>query len=155
MSDTTKPKRRGTPNPNKTSKAAIAAQDRRLKALELRREGYGYDHIAKTLGFSCRGAAYKTVSAAIKEITREPAEEVLRLELERLDKLLASTFSKATSAATEDNARAKAIASCLAIMERRAKFLGLDSPTKMDHSNEDGSLRPTVIRLVAPDLKNE
>ncbi len=27
--------------------------------------------------------------------------------------------------------------------------------TDVNYSNEDGSLRPTVIRLVAPDLKNE
>jgi hypothetical protein len=60
----------------------------------------------------------------IKEIVREPAEEVLRIELARLDEMHAGCWEAARSGDVQALDRA------LKIQDRRAKYLGLDAPTK-------------------------
>ena len=61
----------------------------------------------------------------IKEIVREPAEEVLALELARLDEMLIKALESAR------NGDPQAIDAVLKIMNRRAKYLGMDSPEKI------------------------
>jgi hypothetical protein len=102
----------------------IEAAERRARALELRKAGATYDQIATQLGFANRGGAYRAVATALKEITAEPAEEVRALELERLDAMLLGLWPQARKGSNG------AVDRVLRIMERRAKLLGLDQPTR-------------------------
>lgn len=102
--------------------AEIAEKHR--KALELRKAGATYDQISSQLGYANRSVAWQAVRKAIADIVREPAEEVLTLELARLDALLLGCWSKAKSGDTQ------AIDRALRIMERRAAYLGIDAPKK-------------------------
>lgn len=97
------------------------------KALELRKAGATHDQIAEQLGVANRSVAWKLVRSAIVEIVREPAEEVLQIELARLDAMLLGCWTKAKSGDPH------AIDRALRIMDRRAKYLGLDAPTRTEH----------------------
>lgn len=111
-------------------KATVAEKQR--QALELRRSGYTYEMIARALGYSDRSLAARAVKSALKEIIREPAEEVLQLELGRLDGMLRGILDAA------ETGDVQAIDRALKIMDRRAKYLGLDAPTKV----QDVSMTP-------------
>ena len=105
-------------------------------------EGMKFDDIAAELGFSGRQGAYDAVSRELKAITREPAEEVLRLDLERLDKMWGIHYLNAQAG------DAMALSSCMRIMERRARLLGLDAPSKNEVTGKDGSpIAPPVFNI--------
>jgi hypothetical protein len=94
------------------------------EALKLRSRGFTYQQIADNMGCS-KGAAYQRVSRALAAIPAEAVEEYRRLEGERLDNLLAIATHQAMTKKS-----LFAIDRCLAIMDRRAKLLGLDAPVK-------------------------
>lgn len=54
--------------------------------MRLRRDGTPWEKIADTLGYS-RAYVYKIFKKGLREIIQEPAEEVLKVELARLDEL--------------------------------------------------------------------
>lgn len=64
--------------------ATIETAERQAKAAQLRSRGYSYRKIAETLGCDVR-IAHDDVKNALRAIVEEPAQDVLRLELERLD----------------------------------------------------------------------
>lgn len=103
---------------NETERRATAAEKRK-KALELRRAGWEYQDIADEVGYANKGGAYKAVQQGIRDITREPAEELVTLELSRLDDMLAGMYERAR------DGDLWAVDRVLKIMEQRAKFLNL------------------------------
>ena len=109
---------------------SINALDRTMKALELRKAGVSYDEIARTLGWKHRNGAYYAVKSALKTVKREPATELLTLELERLDALFWAMYPKAK------HGDYGAVDRCIKLMERRAKLLGLDAPEKQELYNK-------------------
>ena len=112
----------------RASPKRIAAAERKAEALKLRKSGATYEEIAKKLGLSGRTSAFECVQRAIRDITKEPAKDVLELEVARLDAMLAGLWEKATDG--DD----KAVTSALRIMDRRAKYLGLDQAPEQDAS---------------------
>lgn len=62
--------------------------------------------------------------SAIRRTLREPAEEVRQLEVARLDRMMRSLWERVLKG------DAVAINACLSIMDRRARYLGLDTPQK-------------------------
>lgn len=107
---------------SRTSSRRLFAAENRTKALELRKAGATFAQIAKQLSVS-RQRAHKYVSEClddIKELNSNEAEMVLKIELERLDTMLLGLWDKARRG---DNL---AIDRVLKIMDRRAKYLGLD-----------------------------
>jgi hypothetical protein len=107
--------------------------EKRRKALRLRKAGMGYESIASKVGYSNAGAAYKAVQAALKATIQEPADDVRTLEIERLDRLMLALWKLALEGESD------AIDRVLKIMDRRAKLLGLDAPTKVtQHSPPAG-----------------
>jgi hypothetical protein len=116
-----KPKRarlagRNTP----LSPRRLSVADKRRKALELRKAGASFDSIAQELGFANKGGAYKAVMAALDSTVREPANEVRKLELERLDRLFLVVWPRALAGDT------KALDRCLQIMRQRGSLEGLN-----------------------------
>lgn len=125
-----------------TSKAVL---ERREKALDYRTRGWAYRDIAKALGVSL-AQAYKDVNyelAEAKSRARENADELLQLELDRLDMLLKGLEPMARVG------NPGAVNSYLKVMERRAKLLGLDAPAKTDITS-DGEKLGIVIRYADP-----
>lgn len=118
--------KRKPPTGTKTSPVTIQSRLKAAKAVELRMEGKGFPEIAKELGYNSRQAAHDAVMRALRETLREPAEELIRLDLERLDALWQIQYL------TAQGGDPMAMAACMKIMERRARLLGLDAPAKQE-----------------------
>ena len=104
------------------SKATV--REHQQAALKLRLTGMSHRAIAEALGVSDHTTIQGRIAGALKEIIREPAEAVLKMELERLDVMLLGLWKQAASGDLQALDRA------LKIQDRRARYLGLDAPTK-------------------------
>ncbi|MBF6332388.1 sporulation transcriptional regulator SpoIIID [Nocardia transvalensis] len=85
--------------------------------------------IADKLGVS-KTTAHRDVAEALAEIKREPAQAVLDMELHRLDAMLLGLYPTAV------RGDVKAVLAALKIMDRRAKYLGLDNTSPADTGHE-------------------
>lgn len=108
------------PGTSSTGPEAIARRERMAQALKLRKAGATYRQIADRLGVSI-STAYDDIRDALAEITREPAETLLALELERLDGMWLG-ISRAAN-----RGDLKAIDRAIKISQRRGKLTGLDA----------------------------
>jgi hypothetical protein len=100
----------------------LAIRERQKTALELRLAGETFQSIADKLGYKSKHGSFRAVETALAEITKQPAESVRTMELERLDAMHAGFWPQAQAGDP------MAAAACLKIQERRAKLLGLDAP---------------------------
>ncbi|TDP29775.1 sigma factor-like helix-turn-helix DNA-binding protein [Nocardia ignorata] len=98
----------------------VETQQKRNRALELRIEGKSQAEIAQELGVSSSSVS-RYITQAVKDITRENAEEYLQLELNRLDAMLAAIWPKIIHA---EEGQTWFIDRALAIMDQRAKLTG-------------------------------
>lgn len=99
---------------------------RRRDALLMRAGRYTYQQIADKHYNGNKGHAYKDMQKAIKDIPAEAAEMVRAQEIELLDVMARGVLPRALDG--DD----KAVRSMLTIMERRAKYLGLDTPVQVE-----------------------
>lgn len=123
---------------------------RDARACRLRAQNYTYEQIAKELGFVDRGHARKSVQRGLKDITREPAEELRTVETERLD-TLAATTQQVIQESNDHDIILKAIDRHLKIQARRAALLGLDAPQRAEHSGPQGGPIPVDATELSPD----
>ncbi len=126
-----------------TAQRRIEAKERALKALELRKRGMNYTQIGEKLGCA-RSTACRYVLSELENLadkSREEAEHVRALELQRLDDLYTKAWDLVDAGGSET-----AIDRCLRIMERRSKLLGLDAAEKVEHSGD------LVINLRSVDM---
>ncbi len=122
------PPRSGTPGGQLAplGRDRAAREARRAQALRLRLAGLSYDAIAHQLGFRHRAAAYRAVTRALTAMQREAAPAVRALELARLDALLERVWPRAMAG------HLPAVDRVLAILDRRARLLGLHTPERVD-----------------------
>lgn len=130
-----------------TTPAGTSRQAHRRKrmaeALEYRKAGVSYRDIAAAMHISV-STAHQYVADALQEITREPAEQVLTLELDRYDQLLMGIFTAAASGDTF------AIDRALAIMARIEKLHGVEAPKAEDAAAEtQGMLNQLFTSCIA------
>jgi hypothetical protein len=139
------------------------AAERRQAAFELRLKGCSYREIGRELGMSHSNAELliKQTLAERKETTGLLADQLRDMELARIDKISGELWA--------NRAEPSAAATLLRCIERRSKLLGLDAPTKLDHTFDPtqvqsvlgfavggavqmvGELRQAVLSLVADD----
>ena len=102
------------------------------KVLSLRVSGKTYAKISEETGFSvhlCR----KHINSLTKNINLSlDLEELVYLELERLDHLTSAVWLDAMGGSD------KAVSSVLRIMERRSKLMGLDAPVRHELAGPGG-----------------
>jgi hypothetical protein len=137
-----KPRKGKARNGAVTSPETAAAKQKAAKAVELRMEGRTFDEIAKECGYRHRSSAFDAVKRALELVVREPATELIKLDLERLDKMWGIHYLNAQAG------DAQALASCMKIMERRAKLLGLDAKQELEVSATVKSLPASVDDFV-------
>jgi len=126
-----KPRRR--PGESKTSTRRLEAKQRAAEAMTLRIAGASYQVIADRLGFADPSGAQKAIERAMKETIQEPADELRRVELERLDAMFLGLFPHARQGSPNHVEKA------IKVMDHRAKLLGLYAPAKVANTNPDGS----------------
>lgn len=142
--------------------------DRRRKAIEMRLAGATLDVIVDELGYSDRAAAHKDITRAMEANVAELGQsvEVLReTELQRLDILWADAWAvlkrehvtvshgriikdDSDEPILDDGPVLQAISTLLKIQERRAKYLGLDAPTKVEAITID-AIDDAIAKLTA------
>lgn len=113
-------------------------------AVELRAHGKSYQEIADHLGYANKRTAYNLVQEGLREIIKEPAEELRALECRRLDEALAEMMDQVRNGT--DTGKREAVDRLIKIMDRRAKYLGLDMPVRM-HVGLDLPENPTEALL--------
>lgn len=105
-----------------------ASREREQIALDMRKSGSSFREIGEALGITEMGAS-KAVRRALKRINdgiAENVEEVRRLEVERLDRMLLAMDQKVAKGDLG------AIETALKLSKRRSELLGCDAPKKMD-----------------------
>lgn len=120
--------------------------DREIQALELRRQGHTYQQISDQMGLGGPGVAHRIIRRTMEQTITENVEQTREIELQRLDGYLTRLQPRI------QNGDTKAIDTALKIMDRRAKMLGLDAPTKVqaEITNHDtNSIDAEVARLIA------
>lgn len=118
----------------------ISAAEKQARALNLRKAGYTFEQIAEDIGYASPSGASKAVYAALKKTIQEPADELRKIELERLDVMLKSLWPFVLKGSPRH------VEIALKIMDRRTAFLGLDAPTQVeDH-------RTVTIHLLAEQM---
>lgn len=126
-----------------TAKRKVTAAERRQQAINLRMGGKTFQQIGEQLGIT-KQSAHSLVITALKEIstkTAESAEELRRMEMERLDFMRNAIWGQVI------NGDVLAIDRALRISKRMAELLGLDAPTKSDVTS-DGEKIIQVIEVV-------
>jgi hypothetical protein len=109
--------------------------ERRAKAVQLRIAGASLDEIAAALHYG--GSSAESRRAAVSKDLRRAYEaaqatqaasaaEWRELELARLDRIQRGVWAQAIAGDT------KAVRAVLLVMDRRARLLGLDAPTRID-----------------------
>lgn len=103
----------------------MATRLRESEAAQLRMQGFTYEDIALALGYSDRSGARKAVERAVSNLGREEAEEVRRLQYERLNGMLAAVYPAATTRG--GRSLHQAVRSSLAVMDQIDRLWGLDA----------------------------
>lgn len=168
----------------KTSATSILATQRRAEMLRLRLEGLTLEEIGERMAVQPE-SVYGVISRALRSIVKEPAEELLALELVRCDALLAAAMGVVNAfhpvlhggivvrSAVEDESghlvrvpgtgdvmtvpledkapKLAAINTALRVMERRAKLLGLDRPTKVSATDPTGEIAQPAVVFYIPE----
>jgi hypothetical protein len=112
------------PNGRPSRAGKVETLRREQRVMELRAQGWTWQRIADDTGYASASAAKTAFDNAIKRTMQPVADEVRTLELERLDRFLSYLW---TAIEAGDPT---AIDKGLKIMDRRAKYLGLDAPIK-------------------------
>ena len=111
--------------------AKVVIQERRLKALQLRKRGLSPYEIAGVLKVS-EGTVREDIKrslAAYDTLEQREVEEMRHLELERLDDLWRGVYDDAVTGDVQS------VKAALMIVERRSKLLGLDAPKQIESSS--------------------
>jgi DNA-binding transcriptional MerR regulator len=136
------------PRESKTSERRLAALERQRQALELRKAGVSFVKIAELLGY--RAGAFEAVKAALKRTLQQPADDLRKLEGERLDMAMQAI------AARVRQGDLGAIDRWLRCCESRRKLDGLDAPQKHALTDPEGNdafpSLEALMKMERPDL---
>jgi len=126
----------------------IRAREREVKALELRKAGASYKQIAEKLGYADPKGAWSAVMRALDRLVpKEDAEKVRKLELSRLDTIALRLWKRIV-----EEGDIQAVNAYLRVMERRARYLGLDAPQKVAPTDPSGKKPLRLVDLFPPGL---
>jgi len=103
-----------------TSARRIAAAQKQVEALELRKAGNTFAAIAEQLGYANEAGARKAVRTALEKSIKQPAEEVRQLLLARNEEYVRAIYAKAVAGDLD------AIDRCLKIDRQTAALHGLN-----------------------------
>lgn len=133
----------------RSNERMLAFRDKQAIALDMRRKGHILSEIGAVLGIDRTSTVSKLIQKAMREIVREPAEEVVQMELDRLDTMFVKAYERAAD--HEKPLNKEAVDTCLRIMERRAKLLGIDKPTKVANTDPSGEQAAPAVHFYIPD----
>lgn len=146
----------------------IAVEEWRLRALEKRKLGKTFRQIQKELGEEggpvSLSRAYELVVEALNDIReqcKESAADIRDIEVQRCDAMIEELFRRLTNTGSPTTNKishrtaARLVDSILRIQDRKARYLALDAPKRIEATGSGGApLIPKVtsiaIQLVEP-----
>jgi hypothetical protein len=149
------------PEPPRKSNRKVEIAERRKLALELARDGNDYETIGRALNCN-KTTAWTIVHRALARMVREPADDVRKLELARLDAAWLRVEAAHKTAVLGIDDPVELVAAVvkletvrLRIMERRAAMTGVDAPkaAPIIQVNVAPPERPNLSALDADDLR--
>lgn len=132
----------------------ISVEEWRLRALDLRREGKNFREISAVLtaegGPTSLSRAYELVVEALNDIRehcRETAQDIRDIEVQRCDRMIEELFRRLTSTGAGENAKkpvssriaARLVDSIIRVQDRKARYLALDAPKRIEATGANGS----------------
>lgn len=116
------------PGRQAVSISTIEAAERHARWMKLRLAGKSYREIADLEGVS-KTAVHEACIRRLRDVTAEPAEELIALELERLDTLLSAVFENALDPTRDDQLDWHEQAR--KILSDRRRMLGMEAPKQL------------------------
>jgi hypothetical protein len=110
-------------------------EEKELRVLELRRAGFTFQRIAEEVGYKQASGAQRALERIMARNIPQLPKEYVWQELDRLDRMQVALWPRAMKG--DD----RAINTIIRLMERRAGYLGIDAPTKVQAEvvNYDGT----------------
>lgn len=109
----------------------LATAELDAKAARMRTLGFSYRQIARQLEFGSSASAHRAVKRALAEVVRDAGEELLKLELERMDAMLVQAIDVVDKSA-DPLVKLAGIDRVLKVSESRRRLLGMDAPTRRE-----------------------
>ena len=132
---------------SKLSPRRIEAQSKQQQALELRMAGRTWSEIAEHLGYKSHTGAIEAVKVALARSNHEATADYRNLTLGRLTKVLQVHWPLMLQA---DPISSKL---CLQTIKDMRELMGLDSPTRLEHTGADGApIQHEVMTLDVGDI---
>ena len=122
----------------------LERHERRYQALQMRIAGVSNAVIAQRLGYSSPQRVSKDVTNALKKAAKQEAmaaEELLNLEINRLDRMMASVWPRVLKG------EVNAVEAALKIVNKRSSLLGLDLINR--NGSESGDIASLLGNLFA------
>lgn len=123
----------GNPIGMRRSRNAEDLQMRRVRALELRVQGYGYREIGVELGVSAY-CAHQDVKHELSNREGEAVEKARQVEEARLDLILLRAMHVVQDSTDKPELMLKAVDRVIRVINQRAILLGLNVPTQVNVS---------------------
>jgi hypothetical protein len=155
----------------RSSARSIREAQRRAEMMRLRAEGLTLAQIGEQMGITA-DAVQGVIDRALRSMVKAPADELRALELARCDELMTEAMAivrapmqtvrsgdpvqdpESCAVVVEVVADAApklaAINTVLRVMERRARLLGLDMPTKTALTDPSGTVSAGVVTFYMP-----
>lgn len=132
-------------NKGLTSPEAIERAKRRSNALELRGAKVTFEDIAERLGYSSAQHAHRDVMKGITDLVEAPAKDIVAEELASLDRVQQTLWPLVR------RGDLAAVDRLLKVMERRARYLGLDQPDRIqaEVTMPEGDVAKEILDIVA------
>lgn len=123
----------------KTDAEAISNHRRKLKAVQMREDGFSLDEIAESLGWNSAQAAHKAIKSVLDKAEIEAAAHYKILQVRRLEKSLAAVKEKA------EKGNLRAVAQLVRLSKRLSEITGCDAPAKFAHEGKDGGPLKVIV----------
>lgn len=100
-------------------------QERKLRALDMRKQGIGLQEIANALGYNSMQAAHAAIKRALQDTMYEAVDEYRVVNLQRLEALLNIVWPQAV------DGDLKAVLVAKELLAEISKLLGLNAPVQV------------------------
>ena len=132
---------------SKYSPRRIEAVDKQRQAVELRMAGRTWEEIADALGYADHSGAVRAVQDSLQKTLGAPSAEFRELTLERLTKILQVQWPNML------RGEVPAAKLCLQTIGDMRQLMGVDMPSKVEHSGPDGNpIQHEVVTLDIGDV---
>jgi hypothetical protein len=114
-------------SPKRTSPRRLLAAEKQRQALELKIGGATLAQIAVKVGYTDSSGAYRAIQAALKATLQPPADELRRLQYERLERLYEAAHNKAIGSLANGQPDFEAMDRAIKILQRINALFGLET----------------------------